>query len=185
MSGDTANPRIWTNADFFGGPLGTTAPTDVATGLDAAYNNIGLMDEDTGIEEIVGRSTKDHYAYGGIRYRKTANQQTYQLTVMALEDSQFVYDLRFPDADQATTAGVTTRSVTVWKPKPRAFVLHTVDDTSIRRLVIPRGDIVEPPGTISVKDDTATMWKLIIDVYADGDGVWGYDITNNPASVVA
>ena len=37
MAGSTANPRIWSLADVYAAPIGTTGPTNIATALNAGF----------------------------------------------------------------------------------------------------------------------------------------------------
>src|SRR5690348_2268625 len=95
MAGDPANPRIWVGADVYVAPLGSTAPTDVTTVLNASFVAIGLLSDD-GITESRDQDSTDHYAYGGqlVRTSRSKFKRTFEVT--AIEDNKTVWQLLNP-----------------------------------------------------------------------------------------
>ena len=183
MAGSTANPRIWVNADVFAAPVGTTAPTDIATAWAAAWKALGLLSED-GMTESREDDTEDHYAWGGILVRTTRSKHKRTLVVTALEDNPTVWALVNPgSAVPTTTTGVTTRIVKVPQPNPQAFGFELKDGTITSRLVVPRGEIIEI-GDRTISDAEMAMYELTINVYPDATGVLYREITNDPQAVV-
>lgn len=182
MAGDTANPRIWTNADAYEGPVGTVAPTDVTTALNAAYKALGLTSED-GFTQSREEDITDHYARGGILVRTTRSKHKRTFKVIALEDNPTVFSLVNPGSSQVTASGVTTRIVKTPSANPRSFVLEETDGAYKRRLHIARGEILEVADIVS-DDDSMTMFELTINVYPSSTGVLYTEITSDPAAVV-
>lgn len=188
MAGDTANPRIWVNADVYDAPVGTTAPVDVTTAWAAAWKPLGLLSED-GMTESREDEVTDHYAYGGILVRTTKSKHKRSIVVTALEDNPVVWGLVNPGSTATTSAGptppagVTTRIIKVPTPNPRAFGLHLVDGTVIKRRVIPRGEVIAV-GETSITDNEMAMYELTINIYPDATGVLYRDITNDAQATV-
>ena len=183
MAGDTDNPRIWVNADVYVGDVGSTAPTDVTTALDAAFEALGLLSDDGMTESREDEST-DHYAYGGILVRTTRSKHKRTITVTALEDNPVVFDLVNPGSTASTSAGptppagVTTRTVKVPQPDPKAFVLELVDGDVTKRRHIARGEVVAV-GDVQISDNEMTMYELTINIYPASDGTLYTDITDD------
>ena len=46
MAGDTENIRIWETGDVYVGDVGTPAPADVESALDAGWEPLGVLHED-------------------------------------------------------------------------------------------------------------------------------------------
>lgn len=178
MAGDTSNPRIWVNADVYVAPVGSTAPTDTTTALDAAFEAVGLLSED-GMTETREDEVTDHYAWGGILVRTTRSKHKRSFTVAVLEDTPVVFDLVNPGSTAATLTGTTTRTVKVPQPDPRMFVLQFVDGDITKRRVIPRAEVTEVGDTV-YSDAEMAMYELTINIYPDGDGVLYTDITDDP-----
>lgn len=189
MAGDTEDVRIWTGADVYVAPVGTAAPTDTTTELDAAYEPLGLIDQDDAIGEQFTSDDTDHYAYGSILVRKTSIKSKVMLQMTALENSDLVFQLANPGSDSETAGGVTTRTT---RPKNlglaiRSFVLEKTDGDVTSRLYIPRGQATIN-GTRNTSDNEMYGTPLMIDLLASTDETGSYfsiEITDDPAAEVA
>lgn len=181
MAGDTANPRIWLNADAYVAPVGTTAPTDLTTALNVAFKALGLLSED-GLSETRENDTTDHYAWGGILYRTTRSKHKRTLKITALEDNLVVWGLVNPGSTAVTASGVTTRTVKVPTTDPRAMVLVTTDGGITRRRAIARCEVTEI-GDVTESDSEASMYELTVVVYPSAAAVLYVDITNDPQAI--
>ncbi|MFF5285185.1 hypothetical protein [Streptomyces sp. NPDC013171] len=182
MAGDTDNPRLWQGADFYAAPIGTTAPTDVATALAAAWLPVGLLSED-GASESRDQDSSDFYAWGGVLVRTSKSKHKRQIVVTCLEENLVVFGLVNPGSSASTTTGVTTRTIKVPKADPRAFVLELHDGDVKKRRVIPKGE-VESVGEVTLSDSALTAYELTITIYPAADGTLYLDITDDPQAVV-
>ena len=178
MAGDTANPRVWVNADVYVAPVGTAGPTDVTTALGAAFLPLGLLSED-GMTETREEDVDDKYAWGGILVRTTRSRHKRSFAVTALEDNAVVRQLLNPSGSSTTTTGTTTRVVKVPGPNVRAFVIQLVDGDIIKRIHIPRGEVVEV-GDRTYSDSEMSMVELTINVLPASDGTLYNEITDDP-----
>lgn len=178
MSGDIDNPRIWVDADVYVADVGATAPDDLVTSWPEGWEALGLISEDTPVE---GRSqdTTDHYAHGGILFRTTRSKHKRTLKVTALEDNPVVWGLVNPGSTADSAAGMTTRTVKVPVPDPRAFGLELVDGSVTMRRIIPKGEVVDV-GDVTMGDSDPVMFELTINIYPDADGVLYVDLTDDP-----
>jgi hypothetical protein len=182
MAGDTDNPRLWTGADFYAAPVGTAAPTDVATTLAAAWLAVGLLSED-GASESRDQDSTDHYAWGGKLVRTTRSKHKRQIKVTCLEDNLVVFGLVNPGSTATTTGGVTTRVIKVPKQDPRAFLLELRDGDITKRRVIPKGE-VDSVAETTMSDSELTAYELTMTIYPAADDTLYFDITDDPQAEV-
>lgn len=182
MAGDVDNPRIWFNADVYTASVGTTAPDDIDTPWSGSWDALGLLSEDDGMVESRSDDTADHYAWGGILVRTTKSKHKRTIKVTALEDNPIVWALRNPGSSAATDTGITTRTVKVPQPDPRAFGFETRDGDIVRRRIVPKGEIVEI-GDVTSSDSDMEMYELTINVYPAADGTLYVDITNDAQAI--
>lgn len=178
MSGDTDNPRVWLNADVLVADVGTTAPTNIAGAWDTGWETLGLLSED-GLVQSRDEDVTDYHAWGGILIRTVRSKHKRTFKVTALEDNPVVFGLVNPGSEATIDTGVTTRTVKVPTSDPRAFGFETVDGGITRRIVVPRGEVVEV-GDVTSSDSEMEMKELTINVYPDDDGVLFLEITDDP-----
>lgn len=177
MAGDIDNPRIWSGADVYVAPVGTTAPTNLATSLNAAYKALGLLGEDGATENRDQEST-DHYAWGGILVRTTKSKHKRTMTVIALEDNLTVLGLVEPNSVTTDDGSIATTVVSVpTDPDPRSFVLQISDGDITKRRHIAKGEVTEV-AEITLSDSEMTGYELTITIYPV-DGVLYTDITDD------
>ena len=181
--GDTANPRIWTDSLVYAGAVGTTAPTDTSTSLNAAYKDLGLVTED-GLTITQEQEVKDHYASGGIPVRSTFSKEKRTFKFVALEDNQYVFPLVNPGSTQSTSTGTTTRVVKTKTPNPMSFVFQQTDGSYKRRLHIAKGEVTDV-AEIKASDADMQMFEITVTVYASAAGVYYTEITTDPAAAVS
>src|SRR6478609_8963943 len=109
MSGNTANARLWTDADVWvASSLATANPADGNTPFGAGWNLLGLLDGDDGIPETRDEDTDDKYAWGGILVRTSRAHFKLTKSFSALEDNAYTRSLLWP--------GSTTTQIVVPKP---------------------------------------------------------------------
>lgn len=184
MAGDTANPRIWINADVYVAPVGTTGPTDTTTALNVAFNALGLLSED-GMTETRDQEETDHYAHGGILVRTTRSKHKRTLTVIALEDNTTVFDLVNPGSSATDNGTTATRTIRVPNtPNPKAWVLHLVDGDVIKRRHIPNAEVTAV-ADYEITDSAMAAYELTVTIYPSADGILYYDITNDEQALSA
>lgn len=177
MAGDVDAPRIWTGADVYVAPTGTTAPTDTTTALAAGWEALGLLSDD-GASESRDEDSTDHYAWGGVLVRTTRSKHKRTIVVTALEDNDTVFKLVNPGSTSATATGTTTRVVKVPTPDPRAFVFELVDGDVTLRRHIAKGEVVSV-GDVTLAESDLTAFELTINVYPAADGTLYTDITDS------
>lgn len=186
MAGNTENVRIWTGAEVYAAPTGTAGPTNISGDLNAAFEPLGLIDQDDAIGEEFTSDDTDHYAYGSVFVRKTSIRAKVQMTMTALENSDLVFKLANPGSDSTEAAGVTTR---ITRPKNLglaivAMVLEKTDGEVTSRLFVPRAQVTIA-GSRSTSDNEMYGTPLVVDVLGSTDGspFFTIEITDDPAAV--
>lgn len=178
--GNVANPRVWLGAEVFVAPVGTTAPTDVSTALNVAFKSLGLLSED-GPEDDYEQDSTDLFAQGPdsvLFVRTVTSKHKPTIKVVAVEDNKTVRALRFPGSSASFTSGVTTTNKKAPTSDQRAFVIEQHDGTTIRRRVIPRGEVVERTTLQDAPDDMAGV-EFVIAEYFDASGVYEIELSND------
>lgn len=181
--GNIDNPRIWSGATVLVAPVGTTAPTDIASSFSGSWYDIGLVGDD-GISLANEADTTKHYAFGGQKVRTSKSKFEKQFKFVAIEYGQIVFDLLHPGSTVASAAGITTRTVKRPVPNPKAFAIELVDGDVTRRLIIPKGEVTET-GEIKLNDDEMDGVEFTVDCYEGVGNVWFYEITDDPQAVVS
>lgn len=148
------------------GALGSTAPTDESTALDAAFKAAGYVG-DGGLVESLGRTTDKVRAWGGdtVKVSQTDFSVSYQFTLIESVNADVlkaVYGSTNVTTTAATSSTGAKHAVKVVSDQlpHQAFVFQVKDDLAVIRIYVPNGQITE------VGDIT----------YADGDIV-GYPVT--------
>lgn len=146
--------------------VGSTAPTDATTALDAAFKAAGYVGED-GLTETIDRSTDKIKAWGGdtVKIVQTDFAVTYQFTFLETLNVDVLKTI-YGAANVTTTAATSTKG-TLHAVKlnsadlpSKAFVFEMKDGVARIRIHVPEGKITEL-GEVT---------------YADGE-VIGYQVT--------
>ncbi len=182
MAGDIANPRIWLGADVYVAPVGSTAPVDVTTAYAAAWVPLGLLSED-GMTENREDDKTDHYDWTGLLVRTTRSKHKRTFRVTALEDNKTVWALANPGSTATSVSPLTTRTVKLPIPDPRAFSFELKDGAITKRLLVAKGEVTEV-GDVVYSAEEMTMKELTISVYPSAAFVLYTEILNDLSAVV-
>lgn len=181
MSGSTQNARIWTGADVFHAPVGTTGPTNLATSLNVAFHAVGLLGTD-GLTETRDEDSTDHWAWGGILIRTVKSKHKRTFKFIALEDNKETFALANPGSTVgAPASGICVRTVKVPTENPRAWVFQLADGDDVsRRLYIPKAEAALT-GDIVYSEEELEAKEFEVTVYPDDSGVLFQIIGNDLA----
>lgn len=182
MAGDVANPRIWIGADIYAAAVGTPYPATVAEAWAAAWTALGLLSED-GMTETRDQDVTDHYAWGGNLVRTTKSKFKRSFKFIALEDNPVVFGLVNPGSTKVTHLGITERVIVNPTSDPRSFGFELRDGTITKRIIIPRGEVIEV-GDITFQDSAITGYELTVNVYPVNNVLYR-EITNDTQIITA
>lgn len=154
------------------GPVGTTAPTDATTALDAAFIATGYIGED-GLTETADRSTDKIKAWGGdvVKVVQTDFSATYQFTFLETLNAD-VLKAVYGDSNVTTTPGGpaagTLHAVKVNSDTlPRkAFVFEVKDGDARIRIHVPDGQVTEV-GEIVYSDSDVIGYQVTVEAFRD------------------
>lgn len=187
MAGNNAaEGRVYGTAAVYVAPVGTAAPTDITTALNAAFIHTGLTVED-GLTWSTTRNTfevRSHQSF----YTTKRGMTGVDLTVGFVMQQQNAanWKLYHGGGTFAVAGGVST--FTPATPGPldyRAMVVQGEDDSGFEfRLHIPKGLVTETQDIPIVKDNTSNL-GVTFAATPTGVGVpWAYitdDVTAFPA----
>lgn len=183
MAGTVENVRIWTSADVYTAPEGTTLPTDISGSL-SAFDPVGYISQDDAISLEWSSDDTDHYAYGSVYIRKTSIKAKQTLNFTALEDTDIVFQLAYPGSDAEETDGVTTRTI---RPKNLglavvALVIELTDGEITKRICVPRAQVTIA-GSASISDNEMAGVPMVVDMLGatdeGGDTYFSIEITDD------
>lgn len=183
MAGTSANASLWTDADVYIAPLGTTGPIDVTTAYAVAWKAVGLLDGEEGLTMSRDEDTAEHYAWGGILVKKTRSKHKRTIKFVAMEDNATVFSIVNPGSTQAVSgtgaAAIKTSGVKVPKYTDFAISFELRDGTKTKRRTVKRATI-EEIGEISENETDMAVYEITVVIYPESDGTLFTEIENAP-----
>lgn len=185
---DPDNARIYGSDEdaVFDAPLGTAAPTTLATDLNtepaAPWEDFGWLGEDGMNLNPSDSVTKFRGHQGGKVVRTKMVTSETQFVFRCLETKAQTINLQFqvkgrtitgvaPNEIARTTFGSGRQVVS------RAFLVRLVDEGVIRWFEIPRGEIGER-GSLALRNSEMSVYEFTVEIIGD----W-YELTNDPAVI--
>ncbi|MFF5455567.1 hypothetical protein ACFY40_30720 [Streptomyces sp. NPDC012950] len=153
-------------------PVGSTAPTNATTALDAAFKALGYVGED-GLTEAAERSTDKIKAWGGdvVKVVQTDYAVTYSLTLIETLNADVLKTVH--GSGNVTTTAATVSSGTLHAVKlnsdtlPRqAFVFEVKDGDARIRIYVPQGQITEV-GEVTYSDEDVVSYEVTVEAFRD------------------
>lgn len=177
--------RVGVTGNVFVAPIGATLPTDVTTPLDAAFVEVGHIQQDAITEglEITTELLKSWQRPIGIRTLTTEVAWTFQFQMM--ETSPLVLELYYGGADTTVASGVATTAIKAWpQATPKAMVIEIEDGNIFTRFALPKVEIGERE-EINHVNTNGIMYGVTVNVLGTSLDDMGYRITNDPAMIAA
>lgn len=178
MTGDSKQTSLWDGADVFIAPQGTAAPADLTSEWPAAWDAVGLLDGDEGFTETRDEDTSEHYAWGGILFRRTKSKHKRTIAFVALEDNDTVFRLVNPGSTRTSDGGVRTSTVKVPKTERFAIGFETRDGDRIKR----RTAVAElqEVGDVKEGESDPTVYEVTVVLFPETDGTLYRTIETDP-----
>jgi hypothetical protein len=166
MALDSDNVRVAVTGAVYVAPVGTAAPTDSSTALNASFADLGYVSAD-GIVETIDKTTSQIRSWqNGALVREVVSEGTYMVELTFIETNQDVLELYYGttmvdgeiDGDPRSTGG------------RKSFVIDIVDGESVERTYIPSGEVTSV-GERTLASGEAIGYNVTITAYADTSSV--------------
>lgn len=181
MAIDTTEIRVGISGSVYVAPTGSTAPADATTALDAAFVDLGAINED-GISLSPSRSIEKIRAWQAakaVRTVVTEDELSVGFSLMQWNEDSIALAFgggTFSVANVTETKYVPPAAGTV---DERSFVFEWVDGAISNRLYVPRG-MVSEIGEITVTKTGAVELALTVEVLGSTPDDFVY-FTDDPA----
>lgn len=156
------------------GPLGSTAPTDASTELDAAFKSAGYIGED-GLTETTDRTTEKVKAWGGdtVKVLQTDFATTYTFTFLETLNGDVLQAVYGEDNVTTTPADPTNGTLHAVKVNSetlphKSFVFEVKDGDARIRIHVPDGQITEV-GEVTYNDSSVVGYTVTVEAFRDTD----------------
>lgn len=179
MAGDAKNTALWQGADVYIAPEGTAGPNDVTSAWGADWKLVGLLDGEEGFTEGRDQDTAEHYAWGGILYKRTTSKHKRSFKFVALEDNAVTFGLVNPGSTRTSSNGV--RRGTIKVPTRARFALgqEIRDGDKIKRRIVAHAEVSEV-GEIKESESEPTVYEITVLVFPTADGTLYETIETDP-----
>lgn len=148
-------------------PAGTTLPKDATTALGDAFVNMGYISED-GLVESIETDTTDVTAWGGDVVLSGQSSFAATYTVNLLETNAETMKLIYGDANVTGTGDTFSVKLNAQTLAEHVVVFEVaLTGGRIKRIVVPRAQIVDRSGEISYTDGDAIVYPAQFKAYPD------------------
>jgi hypothetical protein len=175
MAGDAKNTNLWQGADIYIAPAGTAGPVDVATAWAAAWLLGGLLDGEDGFVEGREDTTEEHYAWGGLLYKRAFSKHKRTFKFTALEDNDVIWKLVNPGSTARVTTGsgaAAIRTGTIKVPQGGsqfAVGFEVRDGAHIKRRFAKTAEVVSVE-EVKESETEPTVYEITVVVFPESDG---------------
>lgn len=181
MTGDSKNTSLWGGADVFIAPTLTVGPVDVSTAWAPAWLAAGLLDGEEGITEGRDGDTSEHYAWGGLLYKRVSSKHKRTFKFVMLEDNAVTFGLVNPGSTRVTAAGIRTSTVKVPKNLTFAIGFELRDGTRVKRRSI-KTATVEDVAEIKESEGDPSVFEVTVVIFPEADGTLYTTVETDPTA---
>jgi hypothetical protein len=182
MAGDAKYTQLWTGADVFIAPENTAGPSDLTTAWAVAWKAAGLLDGEEGVTEAREQDSAEHYAWGGMLFRRTMSKHKRTFKFVALEDNDVIFSLINPGSTRTVTTGVRTSKIKAPVAGSKVAVGFEFTDGSRKKRRFAKSAEVVEVGEIKESETEPTVYEITVVVYPESDGTLYTTIEKDPAS---
>lgn len=182
MSGDAKNTAIWQGADVYIAPEGTAGPINVSTAWAAAWKPVGLLDGAEGFAESRDGDSSEHYAWGGILFRRTASKHKRTFKFVALEDNETTFALVNPGSTRTAASGIRSSVIKVPTVGDKFAIGFEVRDGAKTKRRHALSAEVQEVGEIKESEEDPTVYEITVVLFPEANGTLYRTIESDPAS---
>lgn len=178
MASDSANVLAATpkaTGALLRAPLGTALPTSAWTAANVAFVDQGYIGED-GFTQSSSRDVEKKKAFGGtvVKVLQTDYSETVQFTFLESRNAEVLKSVHGEDNVTISVDGEIEVKKNKLRPAPASWIIDVVDETSLIRTVIPKGQIVSTDDVQKVHSDLI-MYTVTMECFEDEDGNNAYE----------
>jgi len=164
------NVRVGVTGAIYVAPEGTTLPTDATSPLNAAFDELGFVDEN-GVTEAQGTSVTNIKAWqNSAVVRKILTEHDLTYAFAALETNPVVLETYYGNYTDGPDGVV---EITGEVLPNLCWVIDVLDGDSTTRIVVPEGQITSPGNVVYGATD-AVKYPMTLSAFPDDDGVKAY-----------
>ena len=181
MAVNAENVRVAVTGAIYKAPLGTAAPTDSGTALDAAFKDLGYVSED-GITESWDDSVDDIVAWqNAVTVRSSTTESTGSLEFTLIETTAATLEAYYRGSTVVDNGGGEYQmDVKPLESQRGAWVLDVIDGTKVTRNYIGNGEIVER-GDVMYANGEPIGYECTMRCYPDANGNLMQKFSNDAA----
>lgn len=155
--------------------VGSKLPTDATTALDTAFTSLGYVSED-GLTNSNSPESESIKAWGGdtVLVSQTDKPDTYTFTLLEVLNVNVLKEVYGAENVTGTLSTGITIKANAKPMKARAFVIETLLNNAIKRMVIPNG-VITSVGDIVYKDNEAVGYETTVQCLPDTNGNTHYE----------
>lgn len=182
MAGNAENTALWLGADVYVAPENTDGPDDIVAAWGATWKAVGLLDGENGITEAREGDSTEHYAWGGLLYRRTNSKHKRTFKFVALEDNDTTFALINPGSTRTVAGGVRTAKIKAPVAGTRFSVGFEVrDGAKIKRRFAKHAEVTDV-AEIKESETDPTVYEITVVVFPESDGTLYTTIEDDPAA---
>lgn len=176
MTADVENVLVATGIAM-GAPSGTALPASPVAAVNAAFTDLGGVDQ-AGLKQAIAENTTSVVLWDGTTARKIKTSFDLTFDITFLETNPDVLAAYYGNyADGAHFGTVEMQKGTV----RQCWIFDMLDGANLIRIVVPDGEITGH-GDVLYKDDQAVGYPVTITAYPDASGVNAYEYVKTPSA---
>lgn len=179
MAGNAKNTALWEGADVYISADGTDGPTDLATAWPVAWSVVGLLDGEEGFTQGRDEESSEHYAWGGLLFKRTKSKHKRTIKFVALEDNDVVFALVNPGSTRSVAAGVRTSAIKVPSIARFSIGFEMREGDKIKRRSVLHAEVQEI-GEIKESETDPTVYEITVVIFPEEDGTLFREVETDP-----
>jgi hypothetical protein len=182
MAGDAKETQLWQGADVYIAPVGTAGPTDTTAAWAAGWTAVGLLDGEAGFEESRESESSEHYAWGGVLFKRTSGKHKRTFKFVALEDNDVVFDLVNPGSTRTVDGLTGVRTSVVKTPvagEQFAVGFELRDGSRTKRRHAATAEVQEV-ATVKESETDPTVYEITVVIFPEADNTLYRTVEDDP-----
>lgn len=181
MAGNAENTSIWDGADVYIAAEGVEeTPSDLVTPWAAAWQAVGLLDGEEGFTQGREEESSEHYAWGGVLFKRTRSKHKRTFKFVALEDNATTFGLINPGSTRTSAGGIRTAAIKVPTANRFAIGFEVREGTKVKRRYAVHAEVTEI-GEIKESETEPTVYEITVVVFPEADGTLYHEVETDPA----